>query len=395
MKRWCIPIITFIALLTATGLLITLTGIVPVRASSGHWEITRWLLNFSKARSVSTHSAGIDAPTDLNDPSRVMKGAGHFETGCAFCHGSPVWHTPRIAQQLTPTPPHLPDRVPRRSPEELFYLIKHGVKFTGMPAFPSQQRDDEVWDVVAFLIALPELDATGYRKLISGDESRESAPDDAPHAVVESCARCHGFDGRGRDSEAFPHLASLHQEYFIATMNAYADGDRHSGMMEPVAARLTADEIQQVAEYYSSRRSIESRNTVRSSNEALSAEDKTAESSSESQPEKDTSNKASLQNGETIAAQGLPDQNIGACVACHPASREEHNPAYPVLAGQPARYLVSQLKLFQQRRRGGTESASLMHAIVDKLKPDQMRDVAAFYSSLPDESASSEDHAIR
>lgn len=387
MKRWGIPIIAFAAVLSVVGLLVMVTGIVPVKASSGHWEITKWLLNFSKARSVSTHSIGISVPSNLDDRSRIMKGAGHFETGCAFCHGSPVWSTPRIPQSMTPMPPHLPDRIPRRTPEELFYLTRHGVKFTGMPAFPSQQRDDEVWDIVAFLLALPDLDESDYRNLVFGDEAPENAPENPPLVVIDSCARCHGIDGRGRDTEAFPVLAGLPGDYFVATMHAYANGQRHSGIMEPVAARLTNREIQQVANYYSEL-GLNGTNEVPKGSNARETASKRQRGFD---PVIEADMTKAVQRGQLIAVNGLPDQNVGACIACHPTSRQEQNPAYPVLKGQPASYLVLQLELFQQRRRGGTNSASLMHSIVDRLKPDQMRDAAAYYSSLAVRSGGSKD----
>lgn len=379
MKRWAIPIGTFIAVLGLTGALITILGVMPIKASSGHWAITEWFLRFSKSRSISTHSAGITVPDNLGDNARAMKGAGHFETGCAPCHGSPVWKKPRIAQRLTPTPPHLPDKVPDRTDAEMFYLVKHGIKFTGMPAFPSLQRDDEVWDMVAFLRRLPELDESGYRELVFGvDSSAAHAPDDAPHAVVDSCARCHGSGGESRGTSAFPRLAGLHREYFIATMRAYADGDRHSGMMEPVAARLTDEEIHEIANWYTGRTQPNSVSEADGTNSGdLDSDDS---DSGDSNSGDDAA--GPIERGRLIAQNGLPDQNVGACIACHSTSRQNHNLNYPSLPGQFADYLALQLELFQRRRRGGTDSASLMHSIVDNLSPDDIRDVAAYYASL-------------
>jgi mono/diheme cytochrome c family protein len=127
---------------------------MPLKASSGHWAITAWFLHFTMRRSVATHSPGLQAPA-LDVPRLVLQGAGHYETGCRPCHGSVDLPLPRIAQQMTPPPPYLPPRITTWEPEELFYIVKHGVKFTGMPAWPSQQRDDEVWAMVAFLLMRP------------------------------------------------------------------------------------------------------------------------------------------------------------------------------------------------------------------------------------------------
>lgn len=358
MKSWILHIGIFLAVAAVGGALVMGTGVVPIKASSGHWPVTKWLLSFSMSRSVSTHSAGIEPPPGLDDPALVMKGGGHFETGCAPCHGSPVGRPPRIPQHLTPTPPSLAAQVPQWDAEELFYITKHGVKFTGMPAFPTQQRDDEVWAVVAFLQTLPELDAAAYRELVFVDEAE--VPEGVPQVAVEACVRCHGAAGVGRGNEAFPKLAGLHRDYFVATMKAYLDGTRHSGIMEPIATRLEEGAIENLADYY-----------------AGLAEPVDAE-----QPNDQSTDTAAIERGEAIAHQGLPQQDVGVCVACHAIKRAEQNPRYPFLPGQPADFLALQLTLIKEHRRGG-ELVELMDPIAGQLKKQQIEDVAAYYSSLP------------
>lgn len=146
------------------GVLVVASGIIPIGASSGHWPITEWFLQFAMHRSVSTHSLGVQVPP-LNDPDLILKGATHYEIGCRPCHGSPGIPQPRIPGRMTPHPPDLPQRIRDSKPQELFYVVKHGVKFTGMPAWPALQREDEVWAVVAFLQELAHLDEAGYRRL--------------------------------------------------------------------------------------------------------------------------------------------------------------------------------------------------------------------------------------
>jgi mono/diheme cytochrome c family protein len=52
---------------------------------------------------------------------------------------------------MLPQPPDLADVVGEWNNAQLFRIVKHGVRFTGMPAWPMQDRDDEVWAMVAFL----------------------------------------------------------------------------------------------------------------------------------------------------------------------------------------------------------------------------------------------------
>lgn len=366
LKRWMLQIATLGVMASVAGFLLAFSGLVPIGASSGHWPITEWFLSFSMSRSVSTHSLGVDVPR-LDDPGMVLKGATHYETGCFPCHGSPVMQRPRIARAMTPHPPYLPPAVAQWEPEELFYIVKHGVKFTGMPAWPTQHRDDEVWAMVAFLKVFPELDAQEYRQLVSGDAvvSKEDAPlqgltgpDAIPRVVTDSCQRCHGKDGLGRGMAVFPQLTGQKSAYLEASLEAYASGNRHSGIMEPIAAGLSRKEMKDVARYYA----------------RLAAPERTKSS---------RKTDSAVVRGAALAHEGLPSQRIPICAECHGPGDSMRNPSYPTLAGQYADYLVLQLELFASEHRGGTPYAHLMHPVADLLTPQQMRDVALYYESLP------------
>lgn len=361
-----------IALLVGVGLagfLVAASGIIPIKASSGHWAVTAWLLHFAMQRSVATHSLGLHAPT-REEPWLALKGAGHYETGCRPCHGSPEFPHPRIPQQMTPHPPYLPPRVNDWEREELFYIVKHGVKFTGMPAWPSQQRDDEVWAIVAFLRRLPGIDAGAYRKLVYGQVSErlERAPIGAPgsteelrEAVTESCARCHGIDGLGRGTGAFPKLAGQRPHYLYAALEAYANGSRHSGIMEPIAAALSPEVRRQLASYYGA---------LRPPSPKFSARD----------------DGAAIERGRAIALRGIPQQRVPSCSDCHGPEPERLNANYPILAGQYPAYLVLQLELFKKEQRGGSRYAHLMRHVAAGLTRAQIRDVALYYALARDRS---------
>jgi cytochrome c553/cytochrome c5 len=355
-----------LAALGVLGFLGAASGVIPIKASSGHWAITGWFLDFSKRRSVATHTTRLKTPP-LDDARLVLKGAGHYEVGCAACHGSPKLQTPRIAQAMTPPPPYLPPRINRWEPEELFYIVKHGIKFTGMPAWPAQQRDDEVWAVVAFLRALPELDEGEYRRLVGGEAGASGeaeplggllAPDKIPRAVTESCARCHGADGLGRGEGAYPKLAGQRPDYLLASLQAFARGERHSGIMGPVTSGLSPDVMRELAGYYA----------------GLPA-------SPPSPSPEEVATVITL--GEAIAQRGIPDRRVPSCVACHGQTATPRNPFYPELSGQYADYLILQLELFKSGNRGGTAYAHLMRPVAAHLTPEQMRAVATYYASLP------------
>ena len=354
----------FLVLMSLGGLLGAASGIIPIKASSGHWTITRWFLQFSKQRSVATHTLGMDAPA-LDEQRLVLKGAGTYEINCRPCHGNPSVPHPRVAQQMTPRPPYLPSTLSRWEADELFYMVKHGIKFTGMPAWPTQQRDDEVWAMVAFLRRFPGLNADDYSELVNTELLASGAalsidqldPKHVSRAIMTSCARCHGMDGIGRGLGAFPKLAGQQVAYLEASLQAFARGERHSGIMGPIAAGLSPDEITELARYYAS---LPKSTAPSAASDAVAA----------------------IERGRVIAEEGVSAKRVPACVACHGPSDVIRNPVYPKLAGQYADYLVLQLELFKKGHRGGTTYAQLMGTVAARLTAEQVSDVAFYYSSL-------------
>ena len=393
MKRWLISAAVLLGLAALGGGFAMVAGLIPINASSGHFAVTEAILVFAKKRSIATHTWGKEPPP-LDDPALVLKGAGHFEAGCRPCHGAPdLPRPPRVPRAMLPPPPNLSIIAREYAPEELFYIVKHGIKFTGMPPWPSQVRDDEVGAVVAFLVTLPDLDGPGYRRLVHGDPAQGGAPFEAgaaapptkkattgaslaaassaaepldvlvgaelaPKAVIASCGRCHGMDGLGRGNAAFPALAGQHEAYLVASLEAYAADRRQSGVMQPSAAALPAEDMRQVARYYSRQPARRARGSA-SSGDA-----------------------AAIARGREISERGVPDRRIPSCNDCHGPGPGPKFMAAPQLAGQYAEYLVLQLQLLAEKRRGGTDRVHLMDEVAPRLAREQMHDVALYYESL-------------
>src|SRR5688500_13808665 len=200
---------------------------------------------------------------------------------------------------------------------------------------------------------MPTLDASGYQRLVYGAPA--AAPEVAPRAVRDTCWRCHGIDGSGRGPGAFPSLAGQRSAYLHASLRAFADRTRSSGIMTSIAAALSDGAMREIAAYY----------------EALPPRDAVL-----------AGEPSAIDRGEAIATIGIPERDIPACAECHGPSERPKNPSYPQLSGQHLRYLRSQLELLQGRRRGGTGNVNLMHVFVDRPHPDVIRDVTLYYATL-------------
>ena len=165
------------------------------------------------------------------------------------------------------------------------------------------------------------------------------------------CAACHGVKGNST-SPAFPRLAGQQAAYIEAQLTGFHDRTRGDpaaqAYMWGMASQLDAQDIKQLAAYYSVQRPVPG-----------TPGDKTL-----------------MAQGKTIFEQGLPDAGIPACASCHGAGAEGKE-AIPRLAGQHPAYLVKQLAYFKAQLR----ATPVMHAVTDKMTFDQMEAVAAYAAS--------------
>ncbi len=349
------------------GVLVAWSGVYSVAANRGHWPFFEMFLEFGMRSSVRTHALLIPVPP-LEDGNRVRRGAAHYQQGCAPCHGSPAGPSMQVVRAMLPEPSDLDALVPSWKPNELFWIVKSGLKYTGMPAWPAQQRDDEVWDVVAFLRELPDMMPEHYRILAGIDAAsqrsveRHASSPDGRAALLESCARCHGSDGRGRDTTAFPRLDLQSEDWLLTQLKAYASGQRASGVMQAATAELTEREMAWLARHYATGQSRPKGSTP--------------------SPRPDSA-PSSHPDGEALFLNGAPDQGIPACTTCHGGDATMRDRAYPALVGQYADYTKTQLTLYREGNRRSDEAAQLMSTIAARLTPEQIRSVAAYLAAQP------------
>lgn len=350
------------AALALLGFLFVWSGLYSVAASRGHWAVMEWFLTFAMRNSVKTHAYGIQAPP-LNDADLVTLGAGHFHSGCAFCHGAPGVPISPVAQGMLPPPPDLATQMRPWRDRELFWIVKNGIKYTGMPAWAAQQRDDEVWALVALLRRLPSLDAQSYRDLALGGLSvpqqsgREVATTETASDAVGACARCHGDERHAPASALVPILHGQPAEFLIGALEAYAQRRRASGIMQPVAVDLGGEDLVKVARYYAGLLPTSRPFDVRP--------DATA----------------AIARGRTLAAQGDADAKIPPCTGCHGADALK---TYPRLAGQNAPYMANRLRLWKGGLAPGTDGEAVMAPIARALSERQIDDVSVYFTSLGD-----------
>lgn len=354
----------FLSFAIVAAVLFVWSGVYNVAASSDHWAVTTWLLERVRVHSVDTWSSFVEAPPPLEDPELIRLGAAHFEGGCTPCHSRPGDPANAIAAAMLPPPPPLGESVAHLAPEKIFWIVKHGLKYTAMPAWPSQERDDEVWAVTAFLAQLEQVSSRQYRELsgavrVRAPESGGELAASSESVSLTECVRCHGDASTPPLSTLVPRLNGQPQRYLERALDEYAAATRQSGIMQPVSDLLTRDERRRIAGWYAGL---------------------------EAPPGEPQAAPARLMSGRELVRRGDAEQGIPPCLACH---SDRHPDSFPSLAGQNARYLATQLAAFKRGARDGSVYGQIMTVIARRLDVQQAEDAALYFASLaPGDAAS-------
>jgi mono/diheme cytochrome c family protein len=170
-------VVAVIVVQAIAGLIYIYSGSFNVAASSGHSAFMRWVLNTTSDRSVEKHAEGITPPA-LDNTELINAGFKHYDKYCDGCHGVPGRPESPFQKGLLPEPPKLYEKkeVEDLTPAEEFWVIKHGIKMTAMPAWEVAFSDEEIWQLVAFLQKLPGMSLEEYQQMKKSPESGAQQP---------------------------------------------------------------------------------------------------------------------------------------------------------------------------------------------------------------------------
>jgi mono/diheme cytochrome c family protein len=163
----------------ATGGFVALrSGLYDTTATSQHLQPVFSLLEQGMRYSVRHHSSEVNVPP-LGAPQQVARGALVYAAQCAQCHGGPGFAQAKIGQSMQPVPGPLVDASARWKPRELYWITKHGIKMSGMPAWQFHLSEADLWAVVSFMGVLPTLSARDYAQATGAPNVTET-PASAP-----------------------------------------------------------------------------------------------------------------------------------------------------------------------------------------------------------------------
>lgn len=170
-------LLTAVIALVGAGLFLY-SGLYPIGADVSHNRLTYWLLETLRERSVARAASDIEIPEELDSADRLLSGGADYNDMCADCHLKPGKTESDFSIGLYPSPPNLTRTEDETGADNAalkrqFWIIKHGIKASGMPAWGPTHSDERIWNMVAFLQRLPELSEQQYQILTTRGDAFE------------------------------------------------------------------------------------------------------------------------------------------------------------------------------------------------------------------------------
>lgn len=141
--------VTLLVVLVVIAAVIIFGGFYPIAASEPDPPVIGSLLAATSDHAVERQADGIKAPAF--SAADIREGAGHYKGMCQRCHGGPGVQREDFAEGLNPQPPNLAESTDDMSAGQVFWIAKHGIKMSAMPAFGKTDSDDELWKIAAFV----------------------------------------------------------------------------------------------------------------------------------------------------------------------------------------------------------------------------------------------------
>jgi len=250
------------------GGIVAKAGLYDVGALAPHWQFAYTFLEYGMHESVRHHASDVVGTAPKDDAS-LRAGAALYRANCIACHGGPGVAVANFAKSMQPVPGPLIDAAKRWTSPEMYWIVRHGIKTSGMPAWKYHMSDTQIWQVVGFLEHLPRLSPQQFATFDSGVEAAPmpdlpaTLPPNAARGQIAlaqyACQSCHMIPGvTGSKSYVGPQLAGFgRQEKITGTLVNSHDNlvqwIRDPKSVDPLTAmpdmRVTRQDAEDMAAY--------------------------------------------------------------------------------------------------------------------------------------------------
>ena len=132
-------------------------------------------------------------------PSAVSGGRRVYVQACSMCHGVDGRGETAVGSAMYPPAPDLTAAATQAwKDRELFWIIRNGIRLTGMPAWRESLNDEQTWTVVAYVRKLADLNRERARRVQASGRSDRDLDRIATETIEqEECLGCHSLNGEG------------------------------------------------------------------------------------------------------------------------------------------------------------------------------------------------------
>jgi thiosulfate dehydrogenase len=156
MRNFVLGIVITILVLVIGGIGLALLGFMPTRANIPPTQTERRLAMSALDNSVERHAPRTNNPVPPTDDN-LIDGLKIYTMNCALCHGGIDRQPSTLAKSFYPPPPNLILHPPDDEEWHVFYVIRTGVRLSGMPAWDKTLSEPDMWKVTAFLTRIDKL----------------------------------------------------------------------------------------------------------------------------------------------------------------------------------------------------------------------------------------------
>ncbi|MGB6024687.1 MAG: cytochrome c [Candidatus Sulfotelmatobacter sp.] len=156
MRKFILGVIVTLLVLILGGLGFAMLGFLPTHANvpPPRWE--HHLANAAVDASMERHAPHVTNPLPPSDQN-LEDGMKLYTMNCAVCHGGLDRKPASLANSFYPPPPNLVSDPPDDPEWHVFYCIRTGVRYTGMPSWEKTLSEQDMWKITTLLSHLDKL----------------------------------------------------------------------------------------------------------------------------------------------------------------------------------------------------------------------------------------------
>jgi len=156
MRMFVAGFVTAAVVLVVSAFCYVRFGFVDPRADTPVGALENWVAMPSLDAAVDRHAPEMKNPVQADD-ANLTAGMKLYQSNCASCHGDTVHPDAVFATAFKPPAPQFAKDSPDMPENQNFYIIQHGVRLSGMPAWKQNLNDQQIWQLTTFLSHMDKL----------------------------------------------------------------------------------------------------------------------------------------------------------------------------------------------------------------------------------------------